>query len=75
MDPLGWEALIGDGEWRHAYAAVLGVPPEAAVERAMERARGKYGDQDWTRWRMRAEPIPPGSGDVRHFKWDRGELR
>ena len=72
---LGWEAMIGDGEWQHAQAIVLGVPAEVAVELAMERARQKYGEQDWTGWRMRAEPIPPDAGEVRHFTCADGQLR
>jgi len=48
----------------------------AVVLKAMDRAREKYGgEQDWSHWQFRAEPIPAclGAKPV-HFEWREGRL-
>jgi hypothetical protein len=72
-----WEALIGRPEGiEHAWAIVSDGLPEQAVLAAMARAVGKYGQQDWTRWRFRAErhSLPVVLQTV-HFVWKAGELQ
>jgi hypothetical protein len=75
MPILGWDAHIGDDGIRHAYATLLACEPEDAVRVAMDRARQKYGDVDFTGWDMRAEPVPAGSGATVRFTWHAGQLR
>lgn len=79
MDDLGkWEALIGvpGAAIEHAYAFVEDCLPERAVEVAMARAEQKYGRQDWSRWRFRAEWVSarPIVRTIR-FVWNGGLLR
>lgn len=72
-DDLGvWEASIAgpaDGI-EHSYAVCVNCPPEVAVEKAMARAKAKYGPCDWTQWLLRAEWVsePPVQRTV-HFVW------
>jgi hypothetical protein len=72
---LGWLAFAIDDGIRHAGASELGTTPEAVVLKAMDRAREKYGEQDWSLWTFRAEPIPArlGAKPV-HFEWRHGAL-
>lgn len=71
-----WEAAIHvPNGIQHAYA--VSDSPEAAVEAAMGRAVAKYGRQDWTRWKFRAElccTVPVTLREV-HFAWTDGALR
>jgi hypothetical protein len=72
-----WEALIGEPTGiEHAWAIVQQCQPERAVQAAMQRATQKYGPQDWSRWRFRAEWMsqPVVLGTV-YFGWTNGELR
>jgi hypothetical protein len=72
---LGWDAWIGDDDIKHANAVELAGTPESAVRKAMEHAVQKYGEQDWSGWEFRAEPIPKTSGaEVIHFRWRDGAL-
>lgn len=73
---LGWHAVIADGDVRHSYSIELDCTPEYAIGQAMARARVKYGeDQEWAKWKMRAEPIPPTAGLPVRLEWRHGQLR
>jgi hypothetical protein len=59
----------------HANTVQLGVTPEEAMGRLLERAVEMYGPQDWSTWNFPAEPIPKTSGaDVVRFVWPDGAL-
>jgi hypothetical protein len=73
---LGWDCWGADVGLRHANVVELGVTPEAAMIRLVERVRMKYGaDVDLSTWTWRAEPIPKTAGaDVVRFAWRDGAL-
>ena len=72
---LGWDCWGGDAGIRHANVVELGVTPEVAMGRLLERAVQKYGPQDWSAWEFRAEPVPKTSGvEVVRFRWRDGAL-
>lgn len=77
MNVLGWDCWGGDAGIRHANVVQLGVTPEEAMLRLLERAELKYGaGLEWGAWDLRAEPIPKTSGaDVVRFVWRDGALR
>ncbi len=70
---LGWDCWAGDAGIRHANVVHLGVTPEEAMVRLLERAALKYGPQDWSTWEFRAEPIPKTSGaEIARFRYEAG---
>lgn len=72
---LGWDCWGGDSGMNHANTVQLGVTPEEAMGRLLERAVEMYGPQDWSTWNFPAEPIPKTSGaDVVRFVWPDGAL-
>lgn len=71
-----WEALVGIPTGiEHAFAILEDVAAERAIEEAMRRAESKYGAQDWSRWRFRAEWVSyPVELRMVHFTWSNGLL-
>jgi hypothetical protein len=62
---LGYDCWGGDEGLRHANVVQLGMTPEEAMLRLLERVRQKYGEKlELSGWSWRAEPILMTSGAV-----------